>query len=232
MQMSWENQQIHRVNGNRSIRAQCDPIPGYMAPNLFNDVKEEVEAIELPDGYSMRWEGVIAASGEANTALFSFLPLALGLMLIIVIGLFNNFKQPIIIFSLVPFAMIGIVFGFIVTNEVLSFVGIIGALGLIGMMIKNSVVLLDELNQNIKNGKAPLQATMDASISRLRPVMMASLTTILGMTPLLFDPMFKSMAITIMFGLLVGTVITLVVVPVLYTVLFKVDTKELKLNTK
>jgi multidrug efflux pump subunit AcrB len=228
MQLNWENEQIHRLNGQRSIKAQCDAAEGYKAAAVFAKVKDKVEDIELPYGYELRWEGQVSAQGEANTALFTYLPLALGLMLIIIIGLFNNIKQPIIIFSIVPFALIGVVIGFIVTGEYLSFIGIIGALGLIGMMIKNSVVLLDEINHGIHDGKTGLMATIDAAISRLRPVMMASLTTILGMMPLLTDAMFKSLAITIMFGLLFGTIITLLVVPVLYAVLFKVNTKELR----
>lgn len=233
MQLNWEDQQIHRLDGTRSIKAQCDAIEGVTSTEVFMSIKDKVEAIELPEGYKLEWDGEISAQDEANTALFSYLPLALGLMLIIIIGLFNNLRQPIIIFAIVPFALIGIVIGFLITGESLAFMGIIGALGLIGMMIKNSVVLLDEINHRIKNGDTAYISTINAAVSRLRPVMMASATTILGMLPLLTDPMFKSMAITIMFGLLFGTVITLLVVPVLYTVLFKVNTKEKKsINNK
>jgi multidrug efflux pump subunit AcrB len=149
-------------------------------------------------------------------------------MAIIIIGLFNNLKQPVIIFLIVPFAFVGIVLGLTTTGVYLTFAGIIGALGLIGMMIKNAVVLLDEINRNIREGKDRLKATIDAALSRLRPVMMASLTTILGMAPLITDSMFNSTAIVIMFGLAVGSVITLVVVPVLYTVLYRVDGSKLK----
>jgi multidrug efflux pump subunit AcrB len=225
--LNWENQQIYRMNGKRAIKAQCDPIKGVTASELYKKIQVRIEEIPLPEGYSLTWDGEISAQGEANKALFTFLPLALGLMLIIVIGMFNNLKQPIIIFSIVPFAFIGIVIGLITTHEPLTFIGIIGALGLIGMMIKNSVVLLDEINHGIKNGKQASVATIDAAIYRLRPVMMASLTTILGMLPLLFDPLFKSMAVTIMFGLGFGTVITLMVVPVLYAVLFRVNTQNI-----
>lgn len=228
MQVSWENQIINRLNGKRSIKAQCDATKGYTAQQVQDKFSAKVEAIELPHGYNMRWEGATAQSSEANSALFMFLPLAIGLMIIILIGLFNNLRQPIIIFIIVPFAFIGVVIGLISTGIPLTFIGIIGALGLIGMMIKNSVVLLDEVNRNLKEGKTALNATIDAALSRLRPVMMASLTTILGMTPLVTDPMFNSTAIVIMFGLAVGSLITLLVVPVLYTVLYRVDTSELK----
>lgn len=230
LELRWEDQQVRRMNGKRAIKAQCDAIKGASATDVFRKVKEKVEAIELPDGYNLLWDGEISASGKANDALFAFLPLSLGLMLIIIIGLFNNLKQPLIIFTIVPFAFVGIVLGFIVTGADFSFLGMIGALGLIGMMIKNAVVLLDELNHGIHEGKAVLDAIIDAAISRLRPVMMASLTTILGMSPLLIDPMFKSLAITIMFGLLIGSIVTLVVVPVLYAVFFKIDVSELKVR--
>jgi multidrug efflux pump subunit AcrB len=228
MQVIWENGYIHRMNGQRSIKAQCDAKKGYTAQQVQNLFRDEIEQIPLPQGYEMRWEGSTAQSAEANSALFQFLPLAVGLMLIILIGLFNNLKQPVIIFLVVPFAFIGIVTGLLTTGTALTFTGVIGALGLIGMMIKNAVVLLDEVNRNAREGKPPLDATIDAALSRIRPVMMASLTTILGMMPLVTDPMFQSTAIVIMFGLLIGAVITLLVVPVLYALLYQVRVSESK----
>lgn len=228
LKATWDYELVNRLDNQRSIKVQCDAVKGHTAAEVQSKFQEKVEAIELPDGYEMKWEGATAKSGEANKALFMFLPLAVGLMAIIIIGLFNNLKQPIIIFLIVPFAFIGIVLGLVTTGVFLTFAGIIGALGLIGMMIKNAVVLLDEINQNIRAGKDRLTATIDSALSRLRPVMMASLTTILGMAPLITDSMFNSTAVVIMFGLAVGSIITLVVVPVLYTVLYRVDGSSLK----
>ena len=228
LKATWDYELINRLDNQRSIKAQCDAVKGHTAAEVQAKFQAKIEAIELPDGYELKWEGATAKSGEANQALFMFLPLAVGLMAIIIIGLFNNLKQPIIIFLIVPFAFIGIVLGLVTTGVFLSFAGIVGALGLIGMMIKNAVVLLDEINQNIRAGKDRLTATIDSALSRLRPVMMASLTTILGMAPLLGDSMFNSTAVVIMFGLAVGSIITLVVVPVLYTVLYRVDGSSLK----
>ena len=228
LKATWDYELINRLDNQRSIKVQCDAVKGHTAAEVQAKFQAKIEAIELPDGYELKWEGATAKSGEANQALFMFLPLAVGLMAIIIIGLFNNLKQPIIIFLIVPFAFIGIVLGLVTTGVFLTFVGIIGALGLIGMMIKNAVVLLDEINQNIRAGKDRLTATIDSALSRLRPVMMASLTTILGMAPLLGDSMFNSTAVVIMFGLAVGSIITLVVVPVLYTVLYRVDGRNLK----
>ncbi|KAF5052184.1 Cobalt-zinc-cadmium resistance protein CzcA [anaerobic digester metagenome] len=228
LKATWDYELINRLDNQRSIKVQCDAVKGHTAAEVQAKFQAKIEAIELPDGYELKWEGATAKSGEANQSLFMFLPLAVGLMAIIIIGLFNNLKQPIIIFLIVPFAFIGIVLGLVTTGVFLTFAGIIGALGLIGMMIKNAVVLLDEINQNIRAGKDRLTATIDSALSRLRPVMMASLTTILGMAPLITDSMFNSTAVVIMFGLAVGSIITLVVVPVLYTVLYRVDGRNLK----
>lgn len=225
VKIEWEDDEIYRYNGKRSILAQCDPVSGKLTPNVERKIRPLIDAIPLPDGYSREWKGSGADSEESQGNLFSNLPLALGIMLIIVIALFNDFKQAIIIFSVFPFALIGIVFGFITTGGVYTFVGIIGTLGLIGMMTKNTIVLLDEINQNLSLGLDKRDAIIASVLSRMRPVFMASATTVLGMIPLLWDVMFNSMAITIIFGLLFGTLITLFVVPVLYAVMFKVSSK-------
>ncbi|MEM1136172.1 MAG: efflux RND transporter permease subunit [Bacteroidota bacterium] len=230
VKVKWEEDEIFRYDGQRTIRAQCDPIPGVLTANLEAKLKPAINAIHLPVGYSLEWKGTGAEDKKSQANLFGNLPLALGIMLIIVIALFNNIKQAVIIFTIFPFALIGIVFGFTSTGATFNFIGIIGALGLIGMMIKNAIVLLDEINLNIKEGKAQKEAILAATMSRMLPVFLASATTILGMLPLLFDVMFKSMAVTIIFGLLFGTLITLFVVPVLYAVLFKVDTSVLSRN--
>lgn len=226
LKLTYEDQSIHRNNGVRTIRAQADAKEGYTADDLQIAVQNKIEAISIPDGYSFKWEGSKAKSAESNDSLSKFFPLAVCLMLLITIALFNNLRQPIIIFSIVPFALIGIVFGFIVTGAYFNFMSIIGTLGLMGMMIKNCIVLLDEIDINIKEGMSSYTATIESTLSRVRPVMMASLTTILGMIPLLADTMFQSMAITIMFGLLFGSIITLVVVPTFYAVIFRVDTRS------
>lgn len=180
----------------------------------------------------MEWLGEHKQNIQANEDIMTYFPLAIMLMILIVIGLFNNFRQPIIVFAVVPLAFIGVIMGMLVTGNAFGFMTIIGSLGLIGMMIKNAIVLLDQINVDLKNGKDKLHATIDAAVSRFRPVLMASLTTVLGMAPLLFDDMFASMATAIMFGLLVGTVITLIIVPVLYAILYRIDTKPLKQISK
>ncbi len=222
LSIGWQDLNVIRINGKRALKVQFDAIDAVTPVEAFKSIKDKIEAIDLPYGYTARWDGVVVGSQEANESLFMFLPLALGLMLIIIIALFNNLRQSAIIFIVVPFAVTGLAFGFNVTGISLTFLAIIGTLGLIGMMIKNSVILLDEINLEIKHGKTAYEATINSAVNRMRPVMMASLTTILGMLPLLTDAMFKSMAVAIMFGLAFGSIITLVVVPVLYAVMFKV----------
>ncbi|MBI9063642.1 MAG: efflux RND transporter permease subunit [Marinilabiliaceae bacterium] len=218
----WEEPVVRRYNGQRSIKAQCNNQPGIGAETVRGNLKKRIESIDLPDGYNMEWQGEFQASSRSKKYLFLNLPLAIVLIISILIALFKDFKKPVIILLSLPLALIGIVTGMLLFGKEFGFVAIVGSLGLMGMMIKNGVVLLEEINLQIIGGKAPFQALIDSSSSRLRPVMMASLTTILGMIPLLPDDMFGSMAVTMMSGLLVGTIITLILVPVLYAIFFKV----------
>ena len=186
-------------------------------------IAPQIEAIPLPPGYSMAWMGEHQASSEAMTYLFKNLPLAIVLMILILIALFRDFKKPLIILLCQPLIIVGVVFGMLVSGKSFGFVAIVGALGLIGMMIKNGIVLIDEINLQIRSGIEPMKALLDSSSSRFRPVMMASVTTIVGMVPLLFDDMFGALAVTIMGGLLVGTLITLIFIPVLYALFFHIE---------
>lgn len=218
----WEEPVVRRYNGERAIKAQCNNQTGYPVEGTRQTIKQQIEAIDLPDGYKMEWQGEYLASSKSKKYLFRNLPLAIVLMIGILIALFKDYKKPLIIILSLPLAMIGIVSGMLLFDKEFGFVAIVGSLGLIGMMIKNGVVLLDEIGLQIKTGKSAFDAVIDSSTSRLRPVMMASLTTILGMIPLLPDDMFGSMAVTMMAGLLVGTLITLIFIPVLYAIIFKV----------
>jgi multidrug efflux pump subunit AcrB len=189
-------------------------------------VQDKIEAIPLPDGYELEWLGEYKMSKDANENISKFLSLAFLLMVIIIIMLFNNFRQPIIILTILPLAFIGVSYGLWITGKEFGFMALLGTLGLMGMMIKNAVVLLDQINLDIKEGKEVLIAIVDSAVSRMRPVIMASFTTILGMIPLVSDELFGGMAVAIMFGLLIGALITLIVVPVLYAVFYRVNTKN------
>ncbi|MGM0573452.1 MAG: efflux RND transporter permease subunit [Bacteroidota bacterium] len=220
--VQWEEPVVHRYNGQRAIKAQSNPAHGKTADDVRGNILEAIENIELPAGYRMEWQGEYEASSEAQEYLFMYLPLSIILIIAILIALFNSLKLPLIIIMSLPLAFIGIVPGLFVAGKAFGFVAIVGTIGLMGMMIKNGVVLLEEVRLQINTGKDRFDALMDASASRLRPVMMASLTTILGMVPLVRDDMFGSMAVTIMSGLLLGSLITLMMMPVFYAVLYRV----------
>ncbi len=220
--VEWEEPVVRRYNGRRAMKAQCNPAQGFTADDVRDNILADIENINLPPGYKMEWQGEYEASSESQEYLFMYLPLAIVLMITVLIALFNDVKKPLIIIFSLPLAIIGIVPGMLVSGKEFGFVAIVGSLGLMGMMIKNGVVLLEEVESQIKEGRNQFTALMDASTYRLRPVMMASLTTILGMVPLVKDDMFGSMAVTMMSGLLIGTLITLMMMPVLYAILYKV----------
>lgn len=223
--VDYENPVIPRFNGQRAQRVQCSPIPGVETKKAFADVSKKIEAIPLPDGYSLNWQGEQVASERSMKYLFKNFPIAIILMITILILLFKDFKKPAIIFCTLPMLLFGVVIAMLITGKSFGFVAIVGVLGLIGMLIKNGIVLMDEITLQLGRGKEPIRALIDSSQSRLLPVMMASLTTILGMIPLLPDAMFGSMAAAIMGGLLCSSIITLVVIPVLYALFFGIENK-------
>ena len=218
----WEPSVIPRYNGQRSQRVQCSPAPGIETEQARQAIATQIENIKLPDGYSLQWQGERKASTQSMKYLFQNFPLAIILMIAILIMLFKDYRKPIIIFCCMPFVIVGVVIVMLLTGKVFNFVAIVGTLGLIGMLIKNGIVLMDEITLQINQGVEPISALIDSSQSRLRPVMMASLTTILGMIPLLPDAMFGSLAASIMGGLLFSTIITLFFIPILYALFFKI----------
>lgn len=220
--IDWEEPVVMRYNGQRSQRVQCSPKPGVGTEVARRSIAKQIENIQLPAGYSLSWEGEKKASDQSIKYLFKGFPIAIIIMIIILLMLFKDFKKPAIIFCCIPLILIGVIPTVLLTGKPFGFVAIVGVLGLIGMMIKNGIVLMDEITLNIENGMRPRAALIQSSKSRLRPVMMASLTTILGMIPLIPDAMFGSLAVTIMGGLFVGTLITLIFIPVLYAMFFKI----------
>jgi multidrug efflux pump subunit AcrB len=173
-------------------------------------------------GYSMSWGGQMEDSAQANASLNAMLPVFVGAMVLIVIFLFNSLRKPLVIWLTVPLSIIGVTLGLLSTSQPFGFMAMLGLLSLSGMLIKNAIVLVDEINANEAGGKSMYDAIVLAGVSRMRPVSMAALTTILGMVPLLGDAFFISMAVTIMFGLGVATILTLIIVPVFYAIAFKV----------
>ncbi|NOR12309.1 MAG: AcrB/AcrD/AcrF family protein [Candidatus Aminicenantes bacterium] len=180
---------------------------------------------DLP-GYFISWGGQLEDSSRAQAAIAKSLPVFFGLMVLIIIFLFNAVREPLIIWLTVPLAIIGVTLGLLLFKQPFGFMAMLGLLSLSGMLIKNAIVLIDQINLEIREGKQPYWAVVDSGVSRMRPVMLAAGTTILGMIPLLRDAFFVSMAVTIMFGLLVASVLTLVVVPVLYTIFFRIPSPK------
>lgn len=222
----WEDPVVPRYNGQRSQRVQCSPAPGIETEKARLAIAEKIEQIELPDGYSLIWQGEKIASNKSMKYLFKNFPLAIILMIAILIMLFKDYRKPAIIFCCIPMIFVGVVAVMLITGKVFNFVAIVGTLGLIGMLIKNGIVLMDEITLQINKGIEPITALIDSSQSRLRPVILASLTTILGMIPLLADAMFGSLAAAIMGGLLFSTLITLLFIPILYALFFHIKNEN------
>lgn len=221
--LAWEYPLVRTYDRKLSMAAQCDVKRGHTMKEVHSEIRAEIERIRLPEGYTFFWDSQYKDQKEAMAALTKYFPLALIMLLVILVMLFGNFRQPLIIFLILPLSLIGMVFGLWVTGFQFGFFCIAGWLGLLGMIIKNVIVLLDEVNIQQKAGVEPYTAVIEATVFRARPVLMAALTTVFGSIPLLFDIVFGGMAATIVFGLSFATLLTLFVTPALYTVFYKIS---------
>jgi len=214
----WEDSLVMRRDRKRTItvKADHDMLGDGTAAQALSRIKGNIEAIELPKGYSLAWGGEHESSTKARAGLMGGMPMGYLVMFVITVLLFNSIRGPLVIWATVPLAIIGVSFGLLIMNAPFSFMALLGLLSLSGMLIKNGIVLVDQINIELASGIDPYQAIYNSGVSRVRPVAMAAITTVLGMIPLLFDAFFQSMAVTIMFGLGFATVLTLIVVPVLY----------------
>lgn len=214
---------VKDYNRQMVMMAQADPRRGVNAIAAFNRIWKQVQKeIEVPEGYTMKYFGEQESQAESNAALAANLPLTFFLMFVTLLFLFRSYRKPIVILLMLPLIFIGIVLGLVVLGKSFDFFSILGLLGLIGMNIKNAIVLVDQIDTETAAGKAPREAVISATTTRIVPVAMASGTTILGMLPLLFDAMFGGMAATIMGGLLVASALTLFVLPVAYCAIHKI----------
>lgn len=220
----FEDPLIMRRDRKRVLSVLADPENGTdeTADSVFRKLRPAIEAIELPPGYELEWGGEYEVSTEAQESVFSSLPLGYLAMFLITVLLFNSVRQPLVIWFTVPLAVIGVVSGLLLFDAPFSFMALLGLLSLTGMVIKNGIVLVDQINLELSQGKDSYKAVVDSSVSRVRPVLMAAITTMLGMIPLLSDAFFGSMAITIIFGLGFASVLTLIVLPVTYTIAFRI----------
>jgi len=223
--IEWEDPIIWRRDRRRTITIQTNPITGVTLPELRNDVLAEFEEFErqLPPGYTLEWGGEYEDTRDSQQSLIPGAVPALAIISLIVVALFNAFKPPLVIVCTIPFAVIGMVVGLLAFNVPFGFLALLGAMSLIGMMIKNAIVLLDEININLAAGKSPYDSVIDSGLSRLRPVVLAAATTVLGVMPLLQDVFWIGMAVTVMAGLAFGTVLTMIMVPVFYATFYKIS---------
>ncbi len=222
----WRDGRLLREDRVWTLKAQADPKVGVLPSAILARVQPQIEAIDLPEGYSLRWDGEIGDSAEANSQLAGTFPLAAIAVVLVMIVLFNALRQPAAIWTIVPLVIVGVTVGLLVTNTTFEFMAILGTLSLIGLLIKNAIVLLDQMDLEIREGKPRHDAVVDSAASRVRPVMMGSMTTVLGVIPLFSDVFFASMAVVIAFGLSFGTLITLIVLPAVYALYFGIKPSE------
>lgn len=220
----WENPLIMRRDRNRTLTVEADVEldSGQTSDQLFRRVRPQIEAMALPDGYSLEWGGDFASSRDARAAVFGSLPIAFLSMFLITIIMFGSLAKATVIWLTVPLAMIGVTVGFLTTGIPFGFMALLGLLSLSGMLIRNGIVLVEEIRAQTDAGKDAYTALVDSATSRLRPICLTALTTILGLAPLLLDAFFQSMAVVIMFGLGFATLLTLIVLPMLFSLFFKV----------
>ena len=218
---------VKRYNRRRVMKAQCDPAEGVNTGRLLKKILAQTkQSVKIPEGYEMKIFGEQESQQESNEALAKNIPLALVLIFTVLLLLFNNFREPVVILLMTPLIFVGVVLGLLVTGNQFDFFSLLGLLGLVGMNVKNAVILVTTIRELRAAGVKPYDAVMQAARGRLVPVMLASGTTILALVPLLFDSLFASMAATIMGGLLVATILTMVVLPVTYMIFYKIQQVE------
>jgi len=213
---------ILRRDRERTISAFGGARSDLTADEAFRSVRNKIESIALPPGYFMEWGGEFESASDAQASLGKKLPLGFLVMLTISVLMFNKVRQPLILWLVVPMSVNGMVLGLLFTGLPFTFTALLGFLSLSGMLMKNAIVLVEEIDAQRADGVENYKAVVDGSVSRLRPVVLAAGTTIFGMLPLLPDAFFASMAVTIMGGLAFASILTLVLVPVLYALFFRI----------
>lgn len=225
--LDYEFNVVRRFNREPCMLMQCEPKRGANTMAAFSHLWKEVqEKIQVPEGYKMTYFGEQSEQDKVNKAIAANIPLMFGLIYVTLLFLFPKYyRKPVLIMAMLPLIFIGVVLGLLVFGKSLDFFAMLGLLGLIGMNIKNAIVLVDEIGLQLNAGLSPVNAVIEATKTRIVPVTMASGTTILGMLPLLGDAMFAGMAATIMGGLFVSTILTIFVLPVTYCVFFKIKSE-------
>lgn len=225
--LDYEFSVVKRYNRQRYMMMQCEPKRGANTMAAFSQLWQQIQQeVQVPEGYKLQYFGEQSEQDKGNKAIAANIPLMFGLIYITLLFLFPKFyRKPVLIMCMLPLIFIGVVLGLLVFGKSLDFFAMLGLLGLIGMNIKNAIVLVDEIGLQLNSGLAPVNAVIEATKTRIVPVTMASGTTILGMLPLLGDAMFAGMAATIMGGLFISTILTIFVLPVTYCIFFKIKSE-------
>jgi multidrug efflux pump subunit AcrB len=218
-EVEWEDPVLMRRNRFPTLTVHADPRTG-LPSELFNRVRSRIEQIELPPGYSLEWGGEFEDSNKARASLVKPLLYVLAIMVFITVCLFNSIRTALLMWLVMPLAIVGVTVGLLLTRLPFTFMALLGVLSLCGELIKMQIVVLSKNHAEVAKGKTPYQALIDAGTSKMRPVCMVVITTVLGMIPLLLDPFFGSMAAGLMFGLAFAVVLCLIVTPVTYAIFY------------
>ncbi|OOX30087.1 transporter [Vibrio parahaemolyticus] len=224
--MIWRRDRVKTITVQAGVSRDSTPA------NVRNAIKDQIEAIQLPAGYSMEWGGEYYDEDKAVTDIMKQQPKAMLIMVIILVAMFNGFKQPIIILATLPLAASGAVFALLGFDKPFGFMALIGAITLTGMIIKNGIVLMDQIELERTNGKSLSDAIKEATVNRTMAISMGALTTALGMIPLLSDLLFDQMAATIIGGLAAATILSLFVMPALYRLAYKEKAPSTQTNAE
>lgn len=216
----WEEPYILRWDRQRQVAIQGSPIPTSTFADLKKSVMNDIHDYPLPKGFSLFWDGEEDSSKTAQKQLLPGIAPTIIVILLCLVVTFNDFRPILVILLTIPFAMIGITGALLLFDVPFGFMALLGAMSLAGMMNKNIVVLLDACNENLANGMDPSHAIIEAAVRRARPVMLAAGTTVLGVIPLLQDVFWIGLAVAIMGGLAIGSLLTLFAVPLFYSIIY------------
>ena len=224
----FEEPILWRRNRDLVLTARGDIVDGVQAPDVSSEVLAKLGGIEdaLPYGYRIETGGSIEESAKANVALAAVFPAMAVVMLALLMIQLQSFSRLALVFVTAPLGIIGATGALLLSNQPFGFVALLGLIALAGMIMRNTIILVDQIDHDIAEGHGRHRAIIDATVRRARPVLLTALAAILGMIPLARSIFWGPMAITIMGGLFVATLLTLLVVPALYALWFRVRADE------
>ena len=216
---------IWRRNLLPTVTVQADVVPGIEAKTVNKQLSPEIGQLaeKLPEGYTIETGGTIEESAKGLSSIVAVFPLMIMLMLIILMVQLHSFQKMFLVISVAPLGLIGVVAALLATGTPMGFVAILGVIALSGMIIRNSVILIDQIDMDIARGLHPWDAVVDATTHRLRPIVLTAAAASLGMIPIAPEIFWGAMAYAIIGGLFVATLLTLLFLPALYVAWFRVQ---------